>query len=82
MGILEKVKEIDRKHFGDVTRWVRGEIDPVKALSQDFYYELYVLFLPEMPYGVAKAREGDPDQWIMDELEEIGFDCDVLRRGV
>jgi hypothetical protein len=26
-----------------------------------------------MPYGVAKAREGDPEQWIMDRLNSIGL---------
>lgn len=24
----------------------------------------------EMPYGVAKARTGDPDQWIADRLTQ------------
>jgi len=26
----------------------------------------------EMPYGVAKARTGDPDIWILDHLEGLG----------
>ena len=25
----------------------------------------------EMPYGVAKARTGDPDVWILDYLDEL-----------
>lgn len=36
-----------------------------------FYHELYRYFIDEMPYGVAKARTGDPDQWIYDKLIEI-----------
>ena len=40
-----------------------------------FYDELYEYFVTgagrgEMPYGVAKARDGDPDQWITEYLEQ------------
>jgi len=28
----------------------------------------------EMPYGVMKAREGTPDEWIIDRLIDLGFD--------
>jgi hypothetical protein len=27
----------------------------------------------EMPYGVMKARDGDPDVWIADRLYELGL---------
>lgn len=33
--------------------------------------ELFAYFLPEMPYGVAKARTGDPYSWIAERLGEI-----------
>jgi hypothetical protein len=41
----------------------------------DYYEELYEYYLNsgEMPYGVAKARTGDPDQWIYDQLEARNF---------
>jgi len=40
-----------------------------------FYDELYEYFVTgagrgEMPYGVIKARDGDPDQWITEYLEQ------------
>ena len=40
-----------------------------------FYNELYEYFVTgagrgEMPYGVAKAQDGDPDQWITEYLEQ------------
>ena len=37
------------------------------------YEKLYNYFLDEnlMPYGVAKARDGMPDEWILDYLEEL-----------
>ena len=38
----------------------------------NFFDELYDWFVNsgEMPYGIAKAREGDPDQWIQEYLEQ------------
>ena len=37
------------------------------------YEKLYNYFLDEnlMPYGVAKARDGMPDEWILDYLEGL-----------
>lgn len=32
----------------------------------------YFMDTGEMPYGVAKARTGDPDIWILDHLEGLG----------
>jgi hypothetical protein len=31
---------------------------------------LYAYYASDMPYGVAKARTGDPDEWILNRLEE------------
>lgn len=30
----------------------------------------YEYYLPGMPYGTAKARDGDPDEWICQKLDE------------
>ena len=40
------------------------------GLSDGAQTKLYEMFLPEMPYGVAKARTGDPDVWIGDRLSQ------------
>jgi hypothetical protein len=42
----------------------------------DLMEELYEYYLNsgEMPYGVAKARDGDPDQWIGDQVyKDLGI---------
>jgi len=47
-------------------------IDDVDALEGDqaaFTY-IYEYYLPEMPYGTAKARDGDPYEWIYQQLEK------------
>jgi hypothetical protein len=43
-------------------------------ISEDLYNDLYEYFLStnEMPYGIAKARTGDPDQWIHERLIQLG----------
>ena len=40
-----------------------------EALMQD----LYSHFQEEMPYGTQKARDGDPDEFIYDRLEDLGL---------
>lgn len=37
---------------------------------KELYDKLYDFFVFKMPMGIAKAREGDPDQWILDHLED------------
>jgi len=51
-----------------------GELD-----DNEMYQELFDHYLNsgEMPYGVAKARTGDPVQWVANRLEkDIGLDDD------
>ena len=35
--------------------------------------DLYKHFQEEMPYGTQKARDGDPDEYIYDKLEDMGL---------
>lgn len=46
-----------------------GELD-LLDLPHASYSALYDYYLPEMPYGTAKARDGDPCEWIFHRLEE------------
>jgi hypothetical protein len=43
-----------------------GDIDE----NQDFFDALYEYYFDEMPYGVKKARDGDPYEWITDRLDQ------------
>jgi len=71
----------------DLNEAFNSERDEVKAIldkygiknaddieyGSDVYMELYSYFADsgEMPYGVMKARDGDPDQWIADRLDDL-----------
>ena len=41
--------------------------------NEELYSELYEYFLEDMPYGIAKARDGDPVQWITEHLDYLGL---------
>ena len=47
-------------------------------LSDHLYDALFDYYAPDMPYGVAKARTGDPSQWIADRF---GADIGMLNFG-
>ena len=34
-------------------------------------YEYFAFETAEMPYGTAKARDGDPDTWILEHLASL-----------
>ena len=64
MSILEILK----KHPADTLAFVEnGDLD-----SGDLYEDLYSYYSNngEMPYGVAKGRDGDPGEWIGDRLQQ------------
>ena len=41
------------------------------------YDELMDHFADEMPYGVMKARDGMPDEWIIEKLIDLGIDKEL-----
>ena len=62
----EEVKKILIKH--DVLHKDIDQLDD-PILMQD----LYMHFQEDMPYGTQKARDGDPDEYIYDKLEDMGL---------
>jgi len=43
-------------------------------LDRDLFEALYDYYFDDMPYGIKKARTGDPDEWISDRLaNELGM---------
>jgi hypothetical protein len=62
----EEVKKILIKH--DVLHKDIDQLDD-PILMED----LFTHFQEEMPYGTQKARDGDPDEYIYDKLEDLGL---------
>ena len=44
------------------------------------YDELMDYYADEMPYGVMKARDGMPDEWIHDKLCDLGLDKELEQK--
>ncbi len=77
MSGFKSVDEIIKQHPMEVQRsqyfgYIRGD--------SKFYEALYEFYQDEMPYGVQKARDGDPEEWIENKLDDIGF-FDNPRQG-
>jgi hypothetical protein len=64
----DEIKQILIKH--EVT-----DLDQIEYGSE-VYDDLFDYYMSsgEMPYGVMKARDGMPDEWIIDRLIDLGFD--------
>jgi len=56
----------------EILQYANGEIteEQFKHDSWDLMYE-HFLNNGEMPYGVAKARDGDPYEWVGDRVEHL-----------
>ena len=67
MSEYDEVKKILEQN--DVT-----ELEQIEYGSE-VYEDLFSYYMNsgEMPYGVMKARTGDPDVWIADRLYELGL---------
>jgi hypothetical protein len=62
----EEVKKILIKH--DV---LHKDIDQLDG--EELMLDLFTHFQEEMPYGIQKARTGDPDEYIYNKLEDLGL---------
>ena len=68
----DKVKEILKKYN------IR-DIEEIEY-GGDCFDELLDWFADEIPYGVMKAREGTPDEWIFDKLCDLGIDKELEQK--
>jgi len=92
-GVRQSVKEIHEKTKGRKIMY-DSEYDEVKAIlanndvtdidqieyGSEVYEDLFGYYMDsgEMPYGIMKARDGMPDEWIIDRLIDMGFDKEVV----
>jgi hypothetical protein len=67
---MKITKESELLNLEDVMAFAKGDTDyfDLPQSTQDALYEYYA---SEMPYGVQKARTGDPDVWIAKRLDML-----------
>ena len=69
---LDDIREIVAHH---PEAWKKVLDDGDIYDDEKLYYDLYEYYSSDpdyMPYGVQKARDGDPCVWITDRLDGIG----------
>lgn len=73
--IDKTLRNILAKHPGAVLDYTNPHTDTTLLDFPELFEELYEHYLNsgEMPIGVAKARDGDPLEWISDRVDEILF---------
>lgn len=47
--------------------------DESEFIESSAYEKLFEYYSSEMPYGIQKARTGEPDMWILDRLENVSL---------
>ena len=57
-----------------------NDLDEIEYGSR-CYDELMLCFADEMPYGVMKARDGMPDEWIIDRLIDLGINKELEQKN-
>ena len=62
---VDEVRDILNKHGAT-------SLDDI-VYGEPLFDELYEYFLEDMPYGTAKARDGMPDEWIVDRVYDLGL---------
>jgi len=78
LSIYEDVtQDHDRNTFQHICNRFKKEVADFKhdgTLDQELYEALFDYYEPEMPYGIKKARTGDPKPWISDRFaEDLGM---------
>ena len=68
----EQVIDILKKHPAE-TKKMQMSNDLTSVYDTDLYMDLFDYYSEDMPYGTVHATDGDPIQYISDELDELGL---------
>jgi len=66
--MLLTLEEIKAKHKSVFDSVLSGDSDITD--HAELMNDLYDHYVYEMPYGTAKARTGDPTEWILERLQK------------
>jgi len=66
------MKYVMAKH-PEATKKLLQSQDLMDIYDDELYMDLFDYFSEEMPYGTQKARDGDPVQYMQDELDGMGM---------
>jgi hypothetical protein len=72
-----KMEALLQKYVVDVDKFIESGFD-LYTTSKEFQYALYEYYVEDMPYGTAKARTGDPDEFIIEHFSKYLEDNGLL----
>ena len=59
--------------FPDEAKILQSDEDVMSVYGTELYHQLFEYFQEDMPYGTQKARDGDPVDYINNELDALGL---------
>ncbi|TFH08897.1 MAG: hypothetical protein E4H14_05520 [Candidatus Thorarchaeota archaeon] len=71
---LNEIFEDDRLTAEDLEQIIAFRSGRIEELPEPLFNKLFSIFMNsgEMPYGTAKARTGDPHQWVENQINNMG----------
>ena len=70
MNDVYKEAGLTAEEIENMPEYISGEKEFYGTAAFDKLFEHFAFYTAEMPYGVAKARTGDPDTWILEKVDE------------
>ncbi len=70
MNDVYKEAGLTAEEIESMPEYISGEKEFYGTAAFDKLFEHFAFDTAEMPYGVAKARTGDPDTWILEKVDE------------
>ena len=72
MTLLEIYREakLTQDEIGEMPEHIANGDAFYDSSAYEKLFEHFAFDTGEMPYGTAKARDGDPDVWILERLEK------------
>lgn len=71
---LNEIVAYDRLTAEDLEEIMNVRSGRKDEVSYETYEKLFSIYMREMPYGTAKARTGDPYQWISNKIMRMSED--------
>ena len=59
------LSESEKQHM---PKYISGELEFYGSSAYEKLYEYFAFEICEMPYGTAKADDGEPDEWILERI--------------
>ena len=59
------LSEICEKYKEEISLFLQGH-----DMSDDMFQDVYEYYFDRMPYGVRKARDGDPYEWVYEAFDQ------------